>query len=777
MTDYRSTEERLIFNDRMQRVKEGIHPRLRCRNDREDSHIEQVSTHGLNPFVDEFEEHPDTPYVINLANAIVRSWLVTEKLIYPHEAIVGILRPSYPVMEHFHWGIIPRGEEHYARFGYPSEEKARADRMASRLEPLDWPYFTAAAKRRYGAAQYRAVKEEKIFHAGGYQGHTIPNYVTLLELGLDGVLAKIDFWAEKNARDQETADFYEANRIIVRGMSAYLEQYAAYAAELGEAETDPTQARYYREIADNCAYVAHRKPVTLYQAIQLMWCLSLWDWVDCLGRVDQYLYPFYRYSVEHGDVITSEEAITSLMFKIWEGGSHNSTLSGCRPEDGSDATNELTYLFLQILRSIHDTHPRMVVRIREDVQPELMALIVKLWSEGMSDPTVVSDVNVIPALQRLGVTLWDARDYATLGCQEIEIPGKSNTGCEDGSFNVAKVLELTLRGGLVTPDTGERVGPATTPFTDCETFEALYAAFEKQLAFYTEMHCWLCSRGQEIRAANHAKLVKGPFTDGVLERGIDHDAGGPIYGYGVIETAGVAAAADSLTAIKKLVYDEGRISRETLMAALDANFVGHERERQLLLNRAPKFGNDDPEADAMAVRVLNTYWNEIAKYRSVRGGVYTGACSLLTGGISYGEKTGALPDGRCAKEPLGNTMGPRPGADHSGVTAMLASVAKLPLHKGVGGTTLNVTLPTKTMATPEQRQNVAAMIRAFMTGGGQMAQVTTANLEDLLDAKAHPERHGDLIVRVGGYSMQFVQMNEKAQNEIISRYAGDSAAG
>ncbi len=774
MTDYTRTDERLVFTERMQRVKADIHPRLRCRNDREDSHTEQVSTHGLNPFVDEFESHPDTPYIINLANAIVRSWLVTEMVIYPHEAIVGILRPSYPVMEHFHWGIIPRGEEHYARFGYAPEEKARADRMARRLEPLDWPYFVEAACGRYGEAHYRAIKAEKIFSAGGYQGHTIPNYPTLLELGLDGVLEKIDFWAEKNVRDAETADFYEANRIIVRGMSAYLAQYAAYAASLAAAESDPTQARYYREIAENCAYVAHKKPETLYQAIQLMWCLSLWDWVDCLGRVDQYLYPFYRRSVEQGDVITAEEAITSLMFKIWEGGSHNSTLSGCKPSDGSDATNELTYLFLQILRNIHDSHPRMVVRIREDAQPALSALIVKLWSEGMCDPTVVSDVNVIPALERLGVPLTDARDYATLGCQEIEIPGKSNTGCEDGSLNLAKLLELTLRGGKNAA--GVQLGPETTPLVECESFAALYAAFATQVAYFTEMHCWLCSRGQEIRAANHAKLVKGPFTDGVLERGIDHDAGGPIYGYGVIETAGVAAAADSLTAIQKLVYDEGRLSRETLMAALDADFVGYERERQLLLNRAPKFGNDDPDADAMAVRVLNTYWDEIAKYRSVRGGVYTGACSLLTGGISYGEKTGALPDGRCAREPLGNTIGPRPGADRCGVTAMLASVAKLPLHKGVGGTTVNVTLPTKMMATPEQRQKVAAMIHTFMRSGGQMAQISTANLADLLDAKAHPDRHGDLLVRVGGYSMQFVQLNEKAQNEIISRYTEEAGS-
>lgn len=200
-----------------------------------------------------------------------------------------------------------------------------------------------------------------------------------------------------------------------------------------------------------------------------------------------------------------------------------------------------------------------------------------------------------------------ARDYATLGCQEIEIPGKSNTGCEDGSFNVAKVLELTLRGGKNAA--GTQLGPETPPLTDCPDFEALYTAFETQIAYFTELHGWLCSRGQEIRAANHSKLVKGPFTEGVLERGIDHDAGGPTYGYGVIETAGVAA-----------------------------------------------------------------------------------------------------------------------------------------------------------------------MIRTYMLGGGQMAQISTANLSDLLDAKAHPERHGDLLVRVGGYSIQFVQLSEKAQDEIISRFADEAPA-
>lgn len=761
--------EKLIFTDRMAAVKADIHPRLRLRNAREDTFIEPIPRDGRDPFADVFEEMPDTPYVITLAHAIVRSWLTLPCVIYPHEAVVGITRPIYPVMEHFSWGI--RFLDHPLHdCSYPETERARLDALYDRMTPLDYRHIHKAGHAMLTEEIYNALGREGMFNAGGYQGHTIPNYTMLLTNGLDGMLAIIDKYAAINSRDEETVDFYEANRILVRGMIAHMEQYAQHAACLAENETDPEQKRYYKDIAANCAHVAHKPPVTLYQAVQLTWLLSLWDWVDCLGRVDQFLYPFYEYSREHGDVISPEESITSLMFKIWECGAHNTTIGGCHPEDGSDATNDLSYLFLQILRNIHDTHPRMVVRVGEQTPADLLLLASTLWAEGMCDPTVVSDETVIPGLLKLGVTLEDARNYATLGCQEIEVPGKSNTGCEDGSMNLAKIFEIAMLGGKATRDRTTQLGPMTKPLAECETFDELFDGFVTQMQFFTKVHCYLCRVGQEIRAANHAKLLKGIFTDGCLERGIPHDAGGPIYGYGVIETAGLAATADALTAIKKLVYEEKRMTKETLLAALDTNFKGYERERQMLLNAAPKFGNDDPEADEMAVRVLTLYWDEIAKYQSGRGGVYTGACSLLTAGIAYGKTLGAFPDGRFAGEPLGNSMGPRPGADKSGLTAMLNSVTKLPMEKGVGGTTLNVILTTRMLATPALRTSVSATIKTFLTHGGCMAQITTANKDDLLDAKCHPDRHGDLTVRVGGYSIQFVQLDSETQDEIISRY-------
>ena len=335
MFKYTMIDEKMELTERMKAVKANIHTRLRKRGQREGTHLEIISSDHRDPFTDVFEANPDAPYVINLAKSIVKSWVDMPCVIYPHEAIVGITRPITPVMEHFKWGIVFE-DWVYKEKEYTQEDKARVDALRKKMTPMSHGYMDQCGRERWGEL-YSKVCHEDMFWAGGYQGHTIPNYVTLLENGLDGMLEKIDFWAKLNAKDQDTADFYEANRIIVRGMSEHMQKYADYAAECYETETDPVQKQYYKQISDNCAFVAHNKPVTLYQAVQLTWCLSLWDWVDCLGRMDQYFLPFYNYSCEHGDVIPVEESITSMIYKIWEGGAHNVTLSGCKTHDGSDA--------------------------------------------------------------------------------------------------------------------------------------------------------------------------------------------------------------------------------------------------------------------------------------------------------------------------------------------------------------------------------------------------------------------------------------------------------
>lgn len=774
MKDYRSTEEKYEYSPIMEEVYTEMLKRKRNNRTREGIETGKEPD-GKTPFFDIFINHREKPYPIKLAMAIVESWMVTEPTMHDKEVLVGFPRPMRPIHEHFSIGICR--ERHVLNYPAYADRKEELGALMTTMRPEFHPDEGQAAdklEREFFCTEEFPEANQllwgALWHTGGYQGHTVPNYDILLTRGVGDVLREV---RERLASEKEEKKIlmYQACEIILQGFGDWMKLQATAADKKAEAESDPVLKERYLKAARNCRDIAFDAPKTYYQAAQLTFFYNLWDANDCTGRTDQYLYPFFKEALKE-DKDFAEEVTASLMMKFYEHGVHNITVGGIIPETGEDAANDLTFLMLQILRRNHATHPRMSIRVNEKSDPSMLALAVQMWSEGMSDPTVASDSTIIPAfINNYGVEPKDAMNYSLLGCQELEIPGKSNFGCEDGVFNLAKVLEYTLNNGMDRYDNKAALALPLGKITDYESFDDLWNAFEKQTAFLTKRFCELCDLGQQIRAANYAKLVKTPFTEACLERGLNLDDGGAYYGYGCVETAGSSVTADSLTAIKKLVYDEKLISRETLEAALAANFEGYEKERQLLLNRAPKFGNDNEEADEMAHRVLKLFWSEIKKYKSIRGGEYSGACSLLSGGIHYGEHTWATADGRKAGEPLGNSIGPRPGADKNGLTAMLNSVSKLPLDLGVGGTTCNIVIPTSTTSTPELRKNIEDVIYTFLKNGGQLGQITTANLDDLIDAKAHPELHSDLIIRIGGFSIKFIELAEDEQDEIISRYS------
>ncbi len=764
MNQWRNADEKLMMSERLEALGRTVRARLKG-FDAEENTKTGPPANGEEPFLDVFEEMPDAPYAHCLAHAIVRSWLTAPVVVYDEDILLGVPRPEMIVHEHFSWGLWYNrhlfGKEPF--LSREAQTRARVEAMRKRLFPLDWNYMGEEGFRRFGRETFLKL-EDGLWTVGGYQGHTVPGYPKLLRLGLGGAAEEIRSYMA-NTQDEEKLVLYEALIIILEGIRDYAYLYAD-AAERRAKETGSMQLM---RAAENLRSIAWAKPETLYQAAQLMWLYSLWDWVDCVGRFDQYMEPFFSKAMAEGGVFPAEDIIGALYLKFQEHGVHNLGLGGVKPEDWTDATNDLTFLVLQTGRAFFGVHPRIQVRIHRNSPPELMRLIVKMWSEGMSDPTLVSDELVIPGLMKYGVTCEDARDYTTLGCQEIEIPGRSNFGCEDGTINLAKIFEYTINDGRDRL-TGDQVGLHTGYLTDYDSVEDLWEAYERQMKYLTKHMIELCNLGAQIRSANLAKLVKMAFTDDCVARGLNPDGGGAKYNYGVIETAGSSAVADSFAAIDQLVFREKKLTMAQLQAAIDADFAGYERERQLLLRRAPKFGNDDALADGYACRVLESFWGELGRYRSVRGGAFMGACSLLTRGIYLGRNTWAMPDGRKAGEELGNTIGARTGADRSGVTALLRSVMKLPLDKGVGGVTLNVLLPKNMLETGEMQEKAASMMTAYMLGGGQMAQVTTARLEEMLDAQVHPERHGDLIIRVGGYSARFIEVDEATQREIIRRY-------
>jgi len=772
MINYKFTDKKLKFSERAEKVRSGVESRLKEWSYREGT-ITNLAWDGKTPFLDAFETYGDSlPYVIVLAKAISDSWTKSPVVIYPGEVIVGETRPTRPFVEHFSWGItdyswVPSMSNFPDNGGDPNfygdrkaEIDARAKAVWDKMFIKDGDEMSAAEEEIFGGADLGGL-----WGTGGFQGHTVPGYEKLLLWGFDKTIEEINKY-DANTNDRDKHDLYEAMRIIVRGLSEFAENYSRKASELAEAEDDPETRARLQKISEVCMKVAHKAPEDYYEAAQLTWFYSLWDWVDSVGRVDKYLYPFYIKT----DCKSLKEDITAdLIMKMWEHGVHNMTLGGVDTKSGKSSVNELTYLILQTVRTIHNTHPRVTLRVSEDTPDEAMMLVATMWSEGMSDPTLASDTLVVNGLKEIGVAEEDARDYSLLGCQEIEIPGKSNFGCEDGSFNVAKVLEYTINSGARSGGTKKLV-PCGRKLSEYSSVEEIWNDYKKNIEYFVPHFCHLCNLGQEIRDVKFAKLVKSVYTDDCISRGVNLDGGGAVYNYGVAETAGVAVVADSFTALEKLVFNEKTVDILELERALADNFEGHDELRHKLLS-APKFGNDDDTADSWAVRVLEHFWSELGKYKSVRGGKYLGACSLLTGGVDYGYGTSALPDGHREGDPLGNTMGPRPGADSKGITSMLKSVSKLPLKLGLGGTTLNALVPCSENVTEENKRKIVSLLRTYLSNGGQLIQVTTATKEILLEAQKDPDNHRDVIVRVGGYSSPFVDVSKANQNEIISRYS------
>ena len=329
--EYSSVDWKLAFSPNMQRVYDDLMERLQPYGAREYTSTGPDRAGGKNPFADVFAEMPDAPYAICCAHGIVRSWMESPFVIYPGEYVVGITRPFYPIMEHFSHGLQDnRWILDQPEFAAKKEwEIERITRMYDRMFPLCDDYLHDAGKAFFTPEIYEAIRQDGLWWAGGYQGHTVPDYKTLLTLGLDGLLEKIHRCAAAHTgADEQAALVYQASEIVICGLSRWIEAYGEHAQALAQCCDDPVQRQIYETIWENCRFVAHQAPKTLYQAVQLTWFYALWDWVDCMGRVDQYLYPFYRTSMQEGDVVSPEDSVVSLMLKLFENGAHNITVSG-----------------------------------------------------------------------------------------------------------------------------------------------------------------------------------------------------------------------------------------------------------------------------------------------------------------------------------------------------------------------------------------------------------------------------------------------------------------
>jgi formate C-acetyltransferase len=583
----------------------------------------------------------------------------------------------------------------------------------------------------------------------------------------------------------------KAMRICAEALIRFAERHAELARELARREVDPRRKGELERIAEVCARVPAHAPRDFWEALQYYWFVHLgvtielnpWDAFNP-GHLDQHLYPFYREGVEAGTLTRerAEELLQCLWIKfnnqpappkVGVTAAESSTYTdfaqintgGVRP-DGSDAVNEVTYLILDVIEEMRLLQPSSSIQVSKKSPDRFIKRGARIIRTGFGQPSVFNTDLIVQELVRQGKSVSDARSGGSSGCVEVGAFGKENYNLT-GYFNMPKVLEVALNNG-VDPRTGRRIGPETGDSIQFETFEELFEAYRRQLHHFVNIKV----RGNNVIERLYAAYMPAPFLslliDDCIATGKDYHDGGARYNTTYIQGVGVGTMADALTAIKYHVFDERTLTMEALLGALGADFDGHERLRQMLLNKTPKYGNDDDYADDVMVAVFDAYFDAVDGRRNTKGGTYHINLLPTTVHVYFGSVIGATPDGRSAGAPLSEGISPVQGADRRGPTAVAKSVAKMD-HVRTGGTLLNQKFTPQVLKDDDGMDKLVQLIRTFFRLDGHHVQFNVVDVATLRAAQEHPEQYRDLIVRVAGYSDYFCDLSKALQDEIISR--------
>ncbi len=635
--------------------------------------------------------------------------------------------------------------------------------------------------------------------------HIAVNHEKILSGGLNSYLEEIQSQRSKlrlwDWADLKKEQFYKSVEIGIKALQTYIHRYEALALELMEKEGDEARRQELLVISRNCGHIAEKPPETFYQALQLTLFLQLVLQIESnghslsFGRLDQYLYPFYEKDLKDG-VITPEFA-TELLECTWikilnvrkiRSWSHtrssaggplyqNVTIGG-QTADGKDAVNELSYLILKSVGKTRLTQPNLSVRFHKNISDGFLMECVKVIEMGFGMPAFNNDEIVIPELIRLGVEKEDAYNYSAIGCIEIAVPGKWGYRCTGMSFlNFGRVLLAALNDGLDAMS-GKTFYPGKGKLTDFESFDQVMEAWKDQVKFYAYASVAIDSSVDTTLEENVPDILCSAFVDNCIEKGKFIKEGGSKYDFISGLQVGIANVGNSLAAIKKLVFEEKKISAERLMENLENNFEGMEGEklRQTLLNYAPKFGNDDDYVDLLLKEAYMYFIEEMDKYHTTRfergpiGCGYFAGTSSISSNVPSGSVVTATPDGRKAFAPLAEGCSPSSGTDILGPTAVFNSIAKLPTGKILGGVLLNQKLAPAVIREEGDKKKLMAMLRTFFAElKGWHVQYNIVSRETLIAAKEDTEKYRDLIVRVAGYSAFFTTLSPDTQDDIIAR--------
>ncbi|MEL7649627.1 MAG: formate C-acetyltransferase/glycerol dehydratase family glycyl radical enzyme [Sedimentibacter sp.] len=630
-------------------------------------------------------------------------------------------------------------------------------------------------------------------------GEITPDYEDVLfRKGFSEIIrearAHIEELKEVTYENMKRKEFYQSVIITSEGIISFAKRYSDKAREMAEMEEDQKRKKELGKIAEVCSKVPENPPSTFHEAIQFLWFTQVGGILSenplalNIGRFDQFMYPYYKSDIANGIMTKDEmqELIEALWLKlsewVWTISANtaeffagynqfqNLTVGG-RTRDGKDATNELSYMALKATEKVKTHQPGLSVRIHQDCPADFLRAVTHLVSRGTGFPAIHSDQAGYQMLINAGYEPEDARDWNNCGCV---VPHFRKTGewTSAVNINITAALEFALNKGC-SRITGEKLGLDEKDPGEFKSYEEVEKAFYRQFDNLIKHSVVSSITAQSI----HKEMVPRPFLssciENCMEEGKDLVDAGAKYNLGPVLTGiGLAVTSNSLVAIRKLVFEEKAADMNTLKAALDANWEGYEELRQKAL-KSPKYGNDDDYADDIAVKMANHYYREGHRYKDINGSCFNTAFMGISNYLPAGKVVGATPCGRKSGEPLSEGVSPFAGTDISTPLAAMRSAAKLNQDVHSGGTLLNLRLSQELVSTPRGQSNLGSMIQTFFALGAFHVQFNTVSTQILREAQENPEKYKDLLVRVAGYSTQFVNLSRSMQDAIIARTAHD----
>ena len=757
--------------------------------------------------------------------------------------------------------IAPRGCQTFPEFSYQWLED-ELDTVATRTaDPFYIAEETKAELREvhkywkgktsselatsYMAPEAIKAIEHNIFTPGNYfyngVGHVTVKYEEVLAIGYKGIIDKARAELEKcqvgDGNYAKKSHFLNAVIVSCQAVIEYAERYAELASQMAAECTDPVRKQELLQISENCSRVPANGATSFYEACQSFWFVQQLLQVESSGhsispgRFDQYMYPYYKADIDKG--VITREAAQELLDCIWvklndlnkvrdaasaEGFAGYSLFQnlivGGQDKDGNDVTNDLSVMCIFASMHVHLPMPSLSIRVWNGSPHELLIKAAELTRTGIGLPAYYNDEVIIPALQNRGLTLEDAREYNIIGCVEPQKAGKTDGWHDAAFFNMCRPLELVFSNGM---DKGELVGIQTGDVTKMTTFEEFFDAYKKQMEYCISL---MVNADNAIDVA-HAERVPLPYescmVDDCLSRGLSVQEGGAVYNFTGPQGFGIANMADSLYAIRKLVYEDKKVSMEEYKQALAWNYdkgldqqsvsdmsemilkgmqdagmaVNTDTAKAVLqtvmrlkptedqlrrfteihhmIDEVPKFGNAIDDVDYFARDVAYTYSRPLQKYMNPRGGHYQAGLYPVSANVPLGGQTGATPDGRYAHTPVADGVSPSAGKDVKGPTAAATSVSRLDHFIVSNGTLFNQKFHPSALAGREGLEKFVALIRTFFDQKGMHMQFNVVDRETLLDAQKHPENYAHLVVRVAGYSALFTTLSRSLQDDIIRR--------